>query len=93
MNISSAIIRTQATQVELLRGRLAEITGVEVYAVSDEGRFVVSIESADDQGTASVFEAILRLDGVLSASLVYSHFESDPDGEIQVVPRPTAMPH
>ncbi|MCK9387599.1 MAG: chaperone NapD [Sulfuritalea sp.] len=82
MNISSAIIHTRASGMEHLRGQLETIAGVEVHAASAEGRFIVSIESAGDQDTADTFETIQRLDGVMSASLVYSHFESDPDQEV-----------
>ncbi|MDD5250246.1 MAG: chaperone NapD [Rhodocyclaceae bacterium] len=82
MNISSAIIHAHAAGMKHLRGHLESIDGVEVHAASDEGRLIVSIESAGDRETADIFEAIQRLDGVLSAALVYSHFESDPDGEL-----------
>jgi periplasmic nitrate reductase NapD len=83
MNISSAIIHTRSSGMEAVRGLLEGIAGVEVHAAA-EGRFVISIESGSDRETADVFEAIQRLEGVLSASLVYSHFESDPDGELSV---------
>ena len=82
MNISSAIIHTRSSGIEHLRGLLETIAGVEVHAASQDGRFIVSIESAGDQDTANTFETIQRLDGVMSASLVYSHFESDPDQEV-----------
>ena len=82
MNISSAIIHARTTGIEHLRGGLEAIAGVEVHAASDEGRFIISIESPGDRDTANIFETIQRLDGVLSASLVYSHFESDPDSEL-----------
>jgi len=82
MNISSAIVHTRSPRMEHLRDSLETIAGVEVHAVSEQGRLVVSIESAGDRDTADIFEAIQRLDGVLSASLVYSHFESDPDSEL-----------
>jgi nitrate reductase NapD len=69
------------------------MSGVEIHAASWEGRLVVSIESADDQDTASVFESIQMLDGVLSVSLVYSQFESDPDSAIPVASCPLATPY
>lgn len=82
MNISSAIIHTQNHGLQQVRGRLTQIAGVEVHAASDDGKLVISIESPSDRETADIFEAIQHLDGVLSASLVYSHFETDPDDEL-----------
>ncbi|MBI4987102.1 MAG: chaperone NapD [Rhodocyclales bacterium] len=82
MNISSAIVYAQASGLEHVRKRLLAIAGVEVHAAGSDGRLVVSIESPGDQDTADIFEAIQRLDGVLAASLVYSHFESDPDQKV-----------
>jgi nitrate reductase NapD len=83
MNISSAIVHTHPSRTRQLCGQLDAIAGVEIHAAGD-GRFVVSIESPGDRDTADIFEAIQKLDGVLSASLVYSHFESDPDSELIV---------
>jgi nitrate reductase NapD len=93
MNISSAIVHVRPLVADQVRARLVAMAGVEVHAASEEGRFVVSIESAGDHDTADIFGAILRIEGVLSASLVYSYFESDPDSEIQVAPCPSAAPH
>jgi nitrate reductase NapD len=58
------------------------MAGVEVHAVSAEGRLIVSIEAASDRETADTFVAIQELAGVLSASLVYCHFEAEPDSEL-----------
>jgi len=49
--------------------------------VADDGRMIVSIESAAEDDTVGTFEAIRQTPGVLSASLVYHHYETDPDEE------------
>jgi nitrate reductase NapD len=59
----------------------AALDGVAVQAASDDGRMIVSIESAGDDATLSHFETIRQLPGVLSASLVYHQYETDPDEE------------
>ena len=82
MNISSVVVHARSEATEAVFHNLAAMAGVEVHAVSDEGRLIVSIERADERETADVFEEIQRLDGVLSASLVYSHCEPDPDSEL-----------
>jgi len=42
---------------------------------------IVSIETASEGATVEIFEEIRRMPGVLSASLVYHQYESDPDEE------------
>jgi len=82
MNISSVVVHARSEAMEAVFHSLAAMAGVEVHAVSEVGRLIVSIECASDRETAEVFEDIQKVDGVLSASLVYSHFEPDPDSEL-----------
>ena len=92
MNISSVVVHAQSSSVDRVRGGLGALAGVEVHAASSEGRLIVTIETDSDQETVDAFEAIRQLDGVLSASLVYSHFESDPDSVISVEANPQVKP-
>ena len=63
-------------------GRLAEVTGVEVHAVSPEGKIIVTLEAEDDAAVIRSYEIITLLDGVLSAAMVYNQTESEPEKEI-----------
>ena len=63
---------------------LASTAGVEVHAASDEGKLIITIESSGDRETADTFEAISKMDHVMSASMVYHQTESDPESEIEV---------
>lgn len=81
VNISSVIVGVVPDSGPAVRSRLEEFSGVEVHAVTEEGRMIVTIESDGDQATVQTFEAIRQLPGVLSAAMVYHQFESDPDGE------------
>jgi nitrate reductase NapD len=42
---------------------------------------IVTIESVSEGATVDTFEAIRQMPGVISASLVYHQYESDPDEE------------
>jgi nitrate reductase NapD len=84
MNISSLIVIPHPEHVEAVRSRLAEIDGVEVQAVSPEGKIIVTLETEGDRETTQAYEFISQLDGVLSASMVYHQHESDPETEISV---------
>ena len=81
VNISSVIVGVVPDSGPAVCSRLEEFSGVEVHAVTEEGRMIVTIESDGDQATVQTFEAIRQLPGVLSVAMVYHQFESDPDGE------------
>jgi nitrate reductase NapD len=81
INISSVILGVLPVDAERVRGKLQALDGVEVHAVAEDGRMIVSIESASEGATVDTFEAMRRVPGVLSASLVYHQYESDPDEE------------
>lgn len=84
MNISSAIVHAKPGTAAEVRALLAAVDGVEVHAVSDEGKMIVTLESDDDAGTVATFETISTLAGVLSASMVYHQVESNPEVPIPV---------
>ena len=82
MNISSAIIHARPGDLALVQAGLATLAGVEVHGISPEGKLIVTIESADDDGNAATYQRIGQLDGVMSAAMVYHQTESEPDKEI-----------
>jgi periplasmic nitrate reductase NapD len=82
MNISSVIVIPHPDRIEGVRALLGDVEGVELHAVSPEGKMIVTIEADDDRTTTGTYEYISQLDGVLSASMVYHQNESDPDKEI-----------
>ncbi len=84
MNISSIVVIPHPDRVAAVQEALRKIDGVEVHGVSPEGKMVVTIETADDRATTDTFELISRLDGVLSASMVFHQLETDPETEISV---------
>ncbi|MBK8760656.1 MAG: chaperone NapD [Sulfuritalea sp.] len=88
MNISSAIVHASPGQIALVKSGISGLNGVEIHAISPEGKFIVTIETEDDDGNVAAYESIGRLDGVMSAAMVYHQTESEPDLEVSVEPRP-----
>jgi len=84
VNISSAIVHAQPGHAEVVRRTLAAIAGVEIHAVSDEGKLIITIESPGDRETADTFEAISQMDHVMSTSMVFHQTEDEPETEIQL---------
>jgi len=84
MNISSVIVIPRPEQVDQVVALLGTHDGVEVAAVSPEGKVIVTIESADDRETIQIYEAISLMAGVMSASMVYHQREDQPEAEVLV---------
>ena len=82
MNISSAIIHALPGHAAVVQAGLATLAGVEVHAISPEGKLIITIETDDDGSNVATYERIGQLDGVMSAAMVYHQTESEPDKEI-----------
>ncbi len=76
MNISGVLVHIRPEQVSAVKSQLENLTGVEVHATTDDGRLVVTIE--DDTGPMiHKMNSFHEIDGVLSASLIYHHFDEE----------------
>ena len=75
INISGLLVHALPDKAEAVRARLLQLPGIEVHAVSPEGRLVVTLENASDREMADTFERVQTLPDVLSASLIYHHSE------------------
>jgi len=84
MNISSVIVVPHPDHIEGVRQALQALAGVELHAVSPEGKMIVTLETDGDRATTDLYEKISLLDGVMSASMVYHQKESDPETVISV---------
>ncbi|MDO9242361.1 MAG: chaperone NapD [Rhodocyclaceae bacterium] len=82
MNISSIIVIPHPDRIEAVRRLVQEIDGIELHAVSPEGKMVVTLETADDRATTDTYNLISHLDGVMSASMVFHQHESAPEALI-----------
>ncbi len=92
MNISSVIVHARPGHAEVVQRALASVDGVEVHAVSPEGKLIVTIESPGDRETADTYAAIGQMDHVMSTSMVYHQTEADPEQEISVAPNMPKLP-
>ena len=84
MNISSAIVHARPGELAVVQAGLAALAGVEVHAISPEGKLIVTIETDDESSNVATYERIGQLDGVLSAAMVYHQTESEPEMEVSV---------
>jgi nitrate reductase NapD len=75
MNISGVLVHAYPEKVTSVSHKLDEMQGIEVHASTDEGKIVVTVEQADDGSLADTVLNLQDMPGVLSASMIYHHFE------------------
>ncbi len=75
MNISGVIVHSKPENLGGVQQRLTALPGVEVHAVGDDGRMVVTVEESSDSKMADTVNGLQDLDGVIAAAMVYHHFE------------------
>ena len=76
LHIASLVVHSTPRRVERVGGAIAALAGAEVHAASPEGKLVVTLEAAGADDLAGQVAAIQRMDGVLSAALVYQCADS-----------------
>ena len=75
MNICGILVHIKPENEQIMRARLEEIQGVEIHAVSDDGQMVTTLEDVEEDTTADKLFAIQKMEGVISASMIYHHNE------------------
>lgn len=81
MNIAGVLVHSHPDATETVTRSLSVLPGVEVHAAVN-GRIVVTVEGDDVNVLADTFRCFHDLDGVLSAAMVYHHFEPDSGQEV-----------
>ena len=81
INVCGVVVFAKPVHLEAIQKQLEEEDGVEVHAVTDNGRLVVTVEKDDQQQTGDLLHKIQALDHVISASMVYQYFDQVPENE------------
>ena len=80
MNIAGVVIHARPEKLAGVEAQLMELPGVEVHATAEDGRMVVTVEDEESRMGDTVM-AFHNVDGVLSASLIYHHFEDSEEAQ------------
>lgn len=78
IHVSSLLVHARPADVDAISAALQAMAGVEIHG-SSAGKIVVTLETASEHEVVQRLGAISELPGVLSATLVYHHFEPDRD--------------
>jgi nitrate reductase NapD len=77
MNIAGVLVHAYAKRREAVRQHLSDLTGVEIHQETNDGRFVITVEDVNGSDPGDIILAIHRIEGVISAALVFHHFEDE----------------
>jgi nitrate reductase NapD len=80
MNIAGVVIHARPEKLAGVEAQLIELPGVEVHATAEDGRMVVTVEDEESR-LADTVMGLHNVDGVLSASLIYHHFEESEEAQ------------
>lgn len=86
MNIAGLIVHARPNARESVRQALARLPGLEIHDATADGRLVVTVEDVDGSDPGSVVLDVHKTSGVLSAALVFHHFEDDDADAASAVP-------
>ncbi len=77
MNIAGVVVHARPENLAGVEAQLLELPGVEIHATAEDGRMVVTVEDRElkESSVGDTVMAFQNVDGVLSASLIYHHFE------------------
>lgn len=74
--IASLVVHAAPSRLERIAAAVAALPGALVHASSAGGKLVVTLEAPTSAGITAGIEGIQRMDGVLSATLVYQCADS-----------------
>ena len=69
-------MHVQPQCAEQVCAQLEQLPGVEVHAVTTDGRLIVTVEIGDDLEMTRAFEQLGAIPGVHATTLVYHHSET-----------------
>jgi nitrate reductase NapD len=77
VSIAGVLVHARPDRIDAVQTQLTQIPGVEIHAVTPEGKLVVTVDESEERTTGESVMRLYDVDGVLSASMIYHHFEND----------------
>lgn len=71
LHIASLVVHTALTRLNDVVGEITSLPGACVHGKSEVGKLVVTFEAGSAEGITGLMSTVQRMDGVLSAALVY----------------------
>ena len=74
-HISSLVVHALPDTADRVSEALAALGGIEIHARDPSGKLILTLETSDDATIVERLNEIHEIPGVLSAALVFHHFE------------------
>jgi len=74
-HIAGIVVYAHPPSLAQVQSAIEAMTGAEIHAASEAGKFVVTVEAPTSRAIAAHLTYLHQLEGVLSATLVYQHNE------------------
>ena len=81
INVCGVLVFAQPKFSAVVKKQLEKEEGIEVHAVTEDGRLVVTVEKEDQQQTGELLNRMQTFDHVISASMVYQYFDQENEWE------------
>lgn len=80
-NVCGVLLHARQNKKNTIQSQLLLQAGLEVHAVTEEGRMVLTIENPSRKELANCIMDLHKIDGVLSVAMIYQYSDSDSDDE------------
>ncbi|MCG9695627.1 chaperone NapD [Shewanella sp. Isolate11] len=74
-HVTSLVVHASPNLVLQVKSDISALVGADIHAITDEGKFIITLEGATQASILDNVETINALNGVLSSSLVYHQVE------------------
>ncbi len=75
-HVTSLVVHATPNHVAQVKSDISALKGVDIHAITDEGKLVITLEGETQASILDNVETINALNGVLSSNLVYHQVES-----------------
>jgi periplasmic nitrate reductase NapD len=80
-NICGVLVQARPERQLDVEAALAELPGVEIHQKAQDGRLIVTVEDTDQVWASETLANVHKIKGVIAASLVYHHRDTDQGSE------------
>ncbi|MDH5181140.1 MAG: chaperone NapD [Gammaproteobacteria bacterium] len=75
INICGVLVHAARDRLAEVQTRLGSFAGLEIHEVTAEGRMIITLDLPDRMQMADTINDLNKIEGVLSAAMVYQHSE------------------
>ena len=76
ISICGVMAQVLPENIDEVKARMLQIAGLEIHAIGDDGKVVITVESNSYKDTGERISALQKIKGVISASMIYQHTET-----------------